>query len=324
MSGRVLYYDNCWFTNVGESFIDIGAMELIKKILPDSSIANISNMSKYYVTGKPKQKTFGPFMLGFSKSRENGYDRARFELANTLNMLDMEYVILAGMFVSKHHLGGKVSEFIRCAKDSGKKIIFLGLGEEPHIKEETIEEYKKYLSFLEPEVVMTRDKKTYRHFQETVNCIQGIDAAFWVKDAYDPRGFSKEKYDIVCYNRSTEPEQFLRWEYPVVRPYHFQMSYTGALKENTFISDIPYDYITLYANAHKVYTDLVHATIISLQYGKEVYYYQTDSRADAFLDMGCVESRQEGRQAHRCVVNEKSLAETKERIVETIKREIGR
>ena len=46
---KILYLNNCWFTNVGEAFIDVGGMELARKIFPDSSIACFSAMSNYYV-----------------------------------------------------------------------------------------------------------------------------------------------------------------------------------------------------------------------------------------------------------------------------------
>ena len=48
------------------------------------------------------------------------------------------------------------------------------------------------------------------------------------------------------------------------------------------VSDSPYDYIMWYANADRVYTDLVHATIICLEYGTPVKYFPIDYRRDAF------------------------------------------
>ena len=29
---KIVYFNNCWFTNVGEAFIDLGGMELTKRI----------------------------------------------------------------------------------------------------------------------------------------------------------------------------------------------------------------------------------------------------------------------------------------------------
>ncbi|MEY8326719.1 polysaccharide pyruvyl transferase family protein [Lachnospiraceae bacterium 54-11] len=273
---NVLYYDNCWFTNVGEAFIDIGAMNIIRKLFPNANIANISNMSKYYVP-QERNKIF---------KKQNNETR-NYKLLNTLDYFEFEYLVLAGMFMSEKHLEGEVCEFVKAASCTGKKIVFLGLGQEARMQDESVEEYRKYLHFIKPVLVVTRDRKTYKNLcGGGIKMLQGIDAAFWVKDSYDPRGFSVKEYDIVSFCRSDEPEGFGAWPYPIIRPYHFQWSARDIrCKKNTFISDIPYDYITLYANAHKVYTDLVHATIISLQYGKEVEYFYTDDRSDAFLDI---------------------------------------
>lgn len=128
---------------------------------------------------------------------------------------------------------------------------------------------------------MSRDDVVYENFRDCCPVVKGIDCAFWVKDAYDPRNATKELYDVVTYNRSPEPEQ-LRQLSRVIRAHHMNWKFTSKdFKEHLFISDTPYDYLTLYANADRVYTDLVHATIISLQYGKHVKFGRVDSRAYA-------------------------------------------
>ncbi len=40
------------------------------------------------------------------------------------------------------------------------------------------------------------------------------------------------------------------------------------------IFDTPYDYLTVYANARMVYTDLVHTTIVYLMYETQVKYWE--------------------------------------------------
>lgn len=270
---NILYYDNCWFTNVGEAFIDIGAINIVKKLFPEAHIANISNMSGYYVPNCENTKSCKEVL--------------NYELINTLKYFEFDYLVLAGMFMTKQHLEGVVSKFVKESVQQGKKIIFLGLGMESEISSDLLNEFKQYLYRINPILITTRDKKTFQYLSDIENVVQGIDAAFWVKDDYDPRGFSLIDYDVVCFCRSNEPEMFNEWYNPIIRPYHFQFNSQkrSGYKKNTFISDIPYDYITLYANAHKVYTDLVHATIIALQYGKEVEYFYIDNRSDAFLDL---------------------------------------
>lgn len=305
---KILYYDNCWFTNVGESFVDIGAIEMIKKIFPGAQIANISNMSCYYVPPIKSKMS----LVKKRKSIDNQY-----ELLDTLRFLEFDVLVLAGMFMSEGHLQGKVSEFVRRTARAGKKIIFLGLGEESGINDNSINLYKEYLEYVCPVLVATRDKKTYEHLRGgNYPLIQGLDAAFWVRDGYDPRGFSKEKYDIVSYCRTDEPAIFSKqWKYPIIRVWHMQWEAQNHVFANkTFISDIPFDYITLYANAHRVYTDLVHATIISLQFGKKVDYSFFDNRSDAFNDIECIQ-----REGKTIFIDESDLERIKEQEINLIK-----
>lgn len=84
-----------------------------------------------------------------------------------------------------------------------------------------------------------------------------------------------------------------------VHPWHFQYtldeSKTRYLsKNNLFVSDSPYEYLTLYANADKVYTDMVHATITSLVYGTPVKYYRIDNRRNAFESLSYIHKDEDG------------------------------
>lgn len=84
-----------------------------------------------------------------------------------------------------------------------------------------------------------------------------------------------------------------------MHPWHFQYtldeSKTRYLsKNNLFVSDSPYEYLTLYANADKVYTDMVHATIPSLVYGTPVKYYKIDDRRNAFESLDYIHKDEYG------------------------------
>ncbi len=308
---NILYYDNCWFTNVGEAFVDIGAIEIIKKLYPTAKISTISNMSNYYVLEK-EEKNF------FKKKNTTSFP---FQINMIPEVWNYDMLILAGMFMSETHLNGKVSEFVRLSKNKGAQIAFIGLGEEPIISEKVINDYRGYLCDIKPKFITTRDKKTFSHLQNiegVENLICGIDAAFWVKNAFDPRGFSRMKYDVVSFNRSSEPDIFENWDKPIIRPWHMQWaSREMYFSKETFVSDIPYDYISIYANSDEVYTDLVHASIISLQYGKKVRFIPVDSRKDAVLDLGIIKNDGE-----KIYVEESELEALKSKILEEIKEKL--
>lgn len=270
---KILYFNNCWFTNVGEAFIDIGAMELIHKIFPQCQLINISDMNMWYFDLISKrEKIPNPY---------NGMKPA-------FHMFDFysgDFFILAGMFVSDIFLKGETSQKILALARQGKKIIFLGLGAGTYSNEE-MENFKKYVIKINPVLVMSRDNIIYENLKDIVPAINGIDCAFWVKDVYDPREAFVRKYDVVTYNRSPEPEQMKQME-NIVRTWHMNWKFNSKnFKKNMFISDTPYDYLTIYANADRIYTDLVHATIAGLQYERKVKFERVDNRGFAIDVLG--------------------------------------
>lgn len=80
------------------------------------------------------------------------------------------------------------------------------------------------------------------------------------------------------------------------------------------ISDNPYVYVTLYVKANHVYTDLVHATIVSLMYGIPVKYWENGNRFKAFYALDNLEKS--GDFLH---VPEESLKKQKKRVIEEAK-----
>ena len=278
---RILYYNNCWFTNVGEAFIDIGALNLIRSMWSNAKIACVSDMSDFYAKNMQtrKKRYFKQYVLKSKSIKFSDY-------------YESDYIVLAGMFASKKFLSSPGREMVDCFVNNGAKLVFLGLGSEHYTIEEK-DALSRYFDEVKPYFVMTRDEITYEAYKNVTNTISGLDCAFWVKNSFDPRGFKKQKYSIHSFNRSNEPNDLNDDSIDVVRPYHMQW-YTRLedLKDSYLISDTPYDYLSLYANANKVYTDLVHATILSLQYAVPVKYYYIDKRSSAFRSVtGLVEDR---------------------------------
>jgi superfamily II DNA/RNA helicase len=59
--------------------------------------------------------------------------------------------------------------------------------------------------------------------------------------------------------------------------------------ESVLISDIPDDYLNLYANAYAVYTDRVHACIATLSFGNLARLYSSSHRNSLFEKVGAEE-----------------------------------
>ena len=289
---------------MGEAFIDIGAIELLKKIFPNERIVNISRMNYFYI----KQKISNSSL--------------EFKFLNMWDYIigdDVKYIVLAGMFGSKifiESLVKKNGNFIEYLLKKNIKIIFLGIGQQYYTEQETIDVIN-FLKSIKPILIVSRDDVVYNNLKNDFRIIKGIDCAYWCIDAYNPI-IKCFKYDVVTYNRSLEPKELIV-ENEIVRAYHFQYDMKeNNIKDNMLVSDSPYDYISLYANAEKVYTDLVHATIISLQYGKHVQFNRVDNRG---LAIDALEGLKKDEQ-DMIYVEQELLEEQKKRIVKEITNEL--
>lgn len=286
MSNKLTYYGNCWMTNLGEAFIDIGAMELLRQALPDDKVMFLTPMSKYY-NNQLRLRSGNP-----TETEENSMKNA----AHLGLFMKSDYFVMSGMFATEEYLkyGSEkywVKDFLE--KNSNIKVILMGVGASEYTEEESV----AFLSYIKNEMnlcgFISRDDETFKMYEKHISeCCTGIDCAFFVSDAYDPRGFSDKDYIVSTFNNIDEPGQIKNLHNEVIRPEHM---FYGAIynknKKNIFISDAPYDYLSLYANAKEVHTDLVHATIISLAYNVKVKYYHNSKRASCFDAIGAVKDK---------------------------------
>jgi hypothetical protein len=294
---KVLYYNNCWFTNVGEAFIDIGAMELIKQTFNDVKIANISDMSNYYAprvalkTESLKSKLLRKILCLKPKDLDHYQNLSIYDMGRDFYA---DYVVLAGMFATKDFLVSPGYKMIKNLVDEGSKLILLGIGGLDYSEDE-ITSFRKFLYETNPVILTTRDRNTYEAYKDYAPCVSAIDCAFWVKDVFDPRGFSKHDYDVVSFCRIKEPIEFKSYSHLIVRPYHFQYDFNiKSFRKELLLSDTPFDYLTVYANAKRVFTDLVHGAIISLEFGVPVKYYDKSKRANAFYAIDSLKETDDG------------------------------
>lgn len=287
---KILYFNNCWFTNVGEAFIDMGGMEIVRRIFPNSQIACISAMTDYYVRNVKTNKVGSIFHKPADAKR-----RKNINVGCISDYLEADYLILPGMMGTTEFLDSSERLIVDQLVLHGCKIIFLGLGGWEYNAGER-DTFRRYLQKINPALVVTRDNTTYDSYKDYSNCIKGLDCAFWTKDVFDPRGFGNGTvYDVVTFNRSKEPDIFSGWKRPVIRPWHMQYSYdSSCYRKKIMLSDTPYDYLTVYANASRVYTDLVHASIIALMYGIPVKYWYVDKRSLAFHALDAIQISDKG------------------------------
>jgi hypothetical protein len=133
-------------------------------------------------------------------------------------------------------------------------------------------------------------------FQDTVTpSIKGIDCGFFLPHAYSPFALELPPYAVVNFDGAPEPAldlQGLR----VIRTHHecFGPTDPGLAKApDTMISDIPFDYLSLYAQAEEVHSDRVHACVAALAYGRRARLYNATPRGHLFEAAGAGDVRRQ-------------------------------
>ena len=150
---------------------------------------------------------------------------------------------------------------------------------------------------MQPYAIITRDNiafSNYKCFAEKP--FDGCDNAFFVNHL-PLKGVSFDFSPYVVLNfdkfKNKNLEKRLAKEsattsYNVIKTSHvphpdkaiFPVPKKGKL--TTLISENPYDYLLLYANAKNVYSDRIHACIVSLAYGVPCRLYSDSPRLSIF------------------------------------------
>jgi hypothetical protein len=317
---KIAYFNNHWFVNVGEAFIDIGAMEMLKQAFPEADVAMISNMPQYFIDESLKNIQPKSICERFFSKKTNEKHIST-DLAYFFDRdFDADYLVMAGMFATEEFLAAGSRQVMERIVDRGCKLIFIGLGGWDYSAKE-VSAFSEFLTDKKLEGFISRDSVAFNAYKNCVNqAYPGIDCAFFMSDAYSPKGFACTPYDVVAFNRTKEPEQIEGVSDNVIRPWHFQSTYDVNIhaQKNTMLSDSPYDYLTVYANAQRVYTDLVHASITSLMYGIPVKYFHDSKRSNVFEAVGA-KCNDEG----FLVLDRDILAEKKSSMINNLRKIIG-
>lgn len=293
---RILYYGAGWPSNIGNAFIDLGAMAVLRSAVPNSQIAFASEMPRWF---------FGP---GIQKSQPKRFRRLRLwksaeqarkpsTMDHALDMASVtqcDIVVFSGMAMCE--------EFIKVAGPSvlelttlGVGVLLLGTGALTYSRDERML-FGDFLQKVNPIGFVSRDDQSYEMFESFASqAHKGIDCAFFVQEAYSPFPLLLPPYIVSTFDSMPEPELILNGR-KLIRAHHdclgpSLMNYTNT--ESTLISDIPYDYLALYSNAEEVHSDRVHACITALAYGRKARLYHPTPRGSLFDAVGSTGIRDE-------------------------------
>jgi hypothetical protein len=179
-------------------------------------------------------------------------------------------------------------------RERGVPVLLLGTGARLY----TPEEKKMFSAFLErvqPVAVIARDRETYEAYADTVErTVAGIDCGFFVSMAYGPVAVDLPPFVVANFDAGEVPNidsggrEIIYTHHDCWGP----IAEERKTKPNTLISDLPYDYLTLYANAECVYSDRVHACVAALSYGRKAQLFHSTPRGGLFAAMGAGDIRQ--------------------------------
>jgi hypothetical protein len=275
---NILYYGAGWPTNIGNAFIDIGSMELIRTAIPDSNIFFASEMPRWFFEYCPSENSL--ISRCFKKSKiNNALDIAA--------VTECDVVVISGMSMCEEFIKINGPTLEKLSKNN-TSVLFVGTGAEVYTETEkkACKNFYKKLNLLG---FISRDDNSYDSFSDSFPWSEkGIDCGFFVADAYKPAKLSLQPYVVVTFDSIPEPVSVTQL-HNVVRAHHNTLlciPKNSINKKETLISDIPYDYLTLYANSVETHSDRVHACVAALSYGVPAKLYSDSPRGSLFNAVG--------------------------------------
>lgn len=284
---RILYYGACWPTNIGNAFIDYGSIYTIRTAMPDAKIFFASELPRWF----------------FKAKREN-IDKS-IDLAE---LMEIDFIVISGMNLCDEFIETQGPIIKRLSK-RGVKIVFNGCGGATYKKME-VDNFRKFLDSIEVSGFISRDEISYNNYKDYIpKSYNGIDCAFFLSDAFNPAPLTIKDFVIYCFDHMEEPDIrghnkkiirthhscsqffttinrgiFIRKRWPFIELRNANSSFLKH--KDTLISDIPDDYLNLYANTYAIYSDRVHACIAALSFGNLARLYSTTPRAVLFERVG--------------------------------------
>ena len=279
---KILYYGAGWPTNIGNAFIDLGAMAALKRAFPQAKIGFASEMPRWFFGYRNRAQ-------GGITSRHDfpGMDRAM----DIGALVECDLVVFSGMAMCEEFVavnGPTLMEIRRrgipvilmgtggCVYDDGEKRIF-----------------GDFLRRLEPVGFISRDDVSFETYRSAVKrAYKGVDCGFFLREAFEPFSLSLPPYVVANFDTMEEPSLPTHGRL-LIRSHHncWAAPESHYCRSHTLISDIPQDYLTLYANAEEVHTDRVHACVATLSYGRKARFYRATPRGSLFSVLGVEDMR---------------------------------
>ena len=272
-----------WPNNIGNAFIDLGSMYTIKKALKGSNVVLSSSFPKCFLSKGALSEPVRILDGSIIDRTSNVFD--------VREAIKADYVVFSGALLNEKWL--KICCFLEklLKTNNDIKIIINGGGGSSYTERE-IEIVRDYLNKINLYAFISRDEKAFKIYKGIAeHSFNGIDCAFFVNDYFNPPNLDLPSYITLTFDKIREPK-LNNEKRTIIRTHHWCWSESGFLKKvhykgsfnkkNTLISDLPQDYLTIYSNTEKTYSDRVHACVPTLAFGKPAKLYTDSLRALLF------------------------------------------
>jgi len=287
-----------WFVNIGNAFLDLGSMESLRQACNNAEIHLASDQNRliFYYMRKGLIGRAGKKNVPLS------------DVFNVQQHAKIDYIVQSGAFLGEDWINVFGEVFLNLTS-KGTRVIINGGGmtDEAYTKKE-IEKTREFLKKIKPYIFISRDKLSFDSFKDLAEySYDGIDCGFFINDAYKPLQLDLPPYIILNFDKRAESsvenlnidrgKEIIRIHHSFWLNFSFldylKMRKEYYWKKNTMISELPYDYLNLYANTEGTYSDRVHACVGTFSYGKPSRLISGTMRSFLFERIGASEITKE-------------------------------
>ena len=274
---NVLLVGGYWSTNIGNAFYNLGIQKLLMSLNLDVNLFLTSDMQKVFW------------------NQYNSSDASSFNPCEYFE--NMDYVIWSGPMMTAEYINNW-KNLLERAQTAGAKVICLSVGGSQYTKEE-VQKVRKCLQELRLYALFSRDHETYENYKDLFEfSYDGICCAFFIPEYFKFWKLDVEPYVVFNFEKFDEPtfveaeqgfdfmghiwntktelkennkKRFSFRKYSdlafenlnIIRTKNtcFQPKKGKYEGNNIYLSDVPTDYLNIYANAEAVFSDRVHTCV---------------------------------------------------------------
>ena len=280
---QIGYIGGSWAGNIGNSFYNLGAIWILKKIFGDFNV--------FFIPDPPT--------ITWKKIKQH---------YNYIKFLEIDLFVFSGPIFDVEIINSYVDIFDALA-GKNRKIGFISAGCSKYTEDEALA-VSRILNNYDVEFISTRDDVSYNLLKGKVRAplYNGICTSMFlndaitvptVKDEYVVYNFDNYKYPIIDKNGGwkvswrnspisfiNRPKSFMGMKIisTVNRGYipnHVLLPYKKKLfrLKDSYYSDLPYGYLSILKSAHIVFSDRVHTCAATLAMGGKTMYIRNSNRS---------------------------------------------